>query len=129
MDDPMIRSRLGRIYGTRLKGAAEPKLLPPLFFSQTFSTQIPFSRLRWCGVSLGPYGREDQRHSNPDRDFGEPMKRDSPCWARSRYQQHNRQGNTPEPVGASVRAHRGANESQDEHANTEHKHARSEVAG
>jgi hypothetical protein len=32
MDDPMIRSRLGRITGTRPLGALDPKLGPPLIF-------------------------------------------------------------------------------------------------
>src|SRR4029077_302476 len=42
MDDPMIRSRLGRIKGTRPFGAPDPKRGPPLFFSsgQTFETEF-----------------------------------------------------------------------------------------
>ena len=35
MDDPMIRSRLGRIKGTRPLGVPDPKREPP-FYSQAF---------------------------------------------------------------------------------------------
>src|SRR5580704_7064231 len=40
MDDPMVRSRLGRTKGTRPFGALDPKR-EPLFFSEWFPAQFP----------------------------------------------------------------------------------------
>ena len=48
MDDPMIRSRLGRINGTRPLGALDPKR-EPLFFCSHFAS-IAYS---WTGLATG----------------------------------------------------------------------------
>ena len=37
MDDPMIRPRLGRIYGTRLRGQQNPSCCPYFIFSRFHS--------------------------------------------------------------------------------------------
>lgn len=83
---------------------------------------------RFCRFSFRPDRRKHQRNRNPNGYFRESVKGSLPCRIRPRNQLHDGQGNSRESIGAPVRSHPGAKQSQEQHADAEDQHVRPKVA-